>query len=945
MLNEVNSLREPQMQPMLGSEWRTWKHEVLKLFSMSKHVSNGGKLEQHSSDGPSTMDLQVSRKRPKLEVRRADSHASQVETNDPNTPLAVAIGSEFFNSQDTVREDNALSSVADKWVGVVVAAVKPEEMQIKPVALTNVNGGVKEPINPPSQNMELTPFTPSNEGMIKRSMESGNRSRQCMAYIESKGRQCVRWANEGDMFCCVHLASRFVGTTPKAEGTTASVDQPMCGGTTVLGTKCKHRALVGSLFCKKHRPKNDAENISNTPVVTNKRNYEEMVTSSDTSNCRDLVLLREESPLQVDPVSVMRSGSFIVNNSVVKYNNANEGQHCIGSYTGDGFSHCIENPTRFSLYCDNHLPSWLKRARNGKTRIVSKDVFMDLLKHCSSLQQKLHLHRACELFYKLLKSIMSLRNPVPMDIQLQWAISEASKDFSVGQFLMKLVCSEKERLCRIWGFSVDENAGVSSSVMGASSSLPPSAVDQTNENGNLSKCKVCSREFLDDQELNTHWMDNHKKEAQWLFRGYACAICLDSFTNKKVLESHVQERHHVGFVEQCMLLQCIPCGSHFGNNDELWMHVVSVHPHEFRISKPGQEQHNLPAVEDSSLRVEAGNSSQKENHSENVGTLRRFICRFCGLKFDLLPDLGRHHQAAHMGQNLVSTRPQKKGVRYYPYKLKSGRLSHPRFKKGLAAVSYRIRNRGAANMKKRIQAAKSVSMEAKTETQPQVTETSTLGRLADSQCSAVSKILFSEIQKTKPRPSNQEILSMARLACCKISLKASMEEQYGVLPERLYLKAAKLCSEHDVQVDWHQEGFACPNGCKFVKDPNLLSPLLPRVNGFVGQLYAVSSDHWNNEWKVDECHFVIDSRHLGPNPSQKATVLCSDISSGKELVPIACVVDEGLLDSINIDSGGSDKSSCCRPWESFNYTQKLLLDSSLDLDAEVCLWVHFNLFV
>ncbi|MCI28442.1 histone-lysine N-methyltransferase SUVR5-like, partial [Trifolium medium] len=95
--------------------------------------------------------------------------------------------------------------------------------------------------------------------------------------------------------------------------------------------------------------------------------------------------------------------------------------------------------------------------------------------------------------------------------------------------------------------------------------LMPPPINHSFDNENTIKCKICSMQFPDDQALGNHWMDSHKKEAQWLFRGYACAICLDSFTNKKLLETHVQERHHVQFVEQCMLLQCIPCGSHFGH--------------------------------------------------------------------------------------------------------------------------------------------------------------------------------------------------------------------------------------------------------------------------------------------------------------------------------------------------------------------------------------------
>ncbi|XP_062154230.1 histone-lysine N-methyltransferase SUVR5 isoform X2 [Alnus glutinosa] len=929
--NAVNSLWDSPVQPTLGSEWKTWKHEVMKWFSTSHPISSGGDLQQQTSDDLLTTSLQLSRKRPKLEVRRAEAHASQVETIGSGQAITLEIDSAYFNGRDTVtaatsalepcKEDDIKevatptdtpTRVPDKWDDIVVEPGNSELIEAEDVELT-----------------------PANEVGATISLEPGSKNRQCIAFIEAKGRQCVRWANDGDVYCCVHLSSRFIGSSAKPERT-LSVGTPMCEGTTVLGTRCKHRSLYGSSFCKKHRPQNETKGTSNFPE-TLKRKHEENLPSSETTECKEIVYMGEvESPLHVDPVSVAVD-AFHGRTSLTekpehpgKDCNCIEELHCVCYYLHGNLNPCLESPKRHSLYCEKHLPSWLKRARNGKNRIISKEVFIDLLRNCCSQEQRLRLHQACELFYKLFKSILSLRNPVPKEVQFQWAISEASKDFGVGEFFTKLVCTEKERLRRIWGFNADEVAQLSSSVM-EEPALLPMAVDGSHDDENTIRCKYCSEEFLDDEALGGHWMDIHKKEAQWLFRGYACAICLDSFTNKKVLETHVQERHHVQFVEQCMLLQCIPCGSHFGNTDELWLHVLSVHPVDFRLSKAGQ-QHNLSAGEDSPQKLELCNTAPVENNSANLGGFRKLICRFCGLKFDLLPDLGRHHQAAHMGPSLVSSRPSKRGIRYYAYRLKSGRLSRPRNKKGLAAASYRIRNRATASMKRRIQASKSLSTVA-VSIQPHVTEEASLGRLTESLCSAVAKILFSEIQKTKPRPNNLDILSTAHSACCKVSLVASLEGKYGVLPEHLYLKAAKLCSEHNIRVDWHQEGFICPKGCKAFKDPYLLSPLLPFPHGSVGNRLAHPSDPENNAWEVDECHYIIDSRHWGQNSIQKAVVLCDDISFGQELVPVACIADEGLLDSIHILADNSDGQNVM-PWESFTYVKKPLLDQSVGRDTE-----------
>ncbi|GLU13667.1 hypothetical protein SLE2022_302870 [Rubroshorea leprosula] len=956
--NEVRSLWDAPVQPTLGSEWKTWKHEVMKWFSTSHPISTAGGIGQRGSDG--SLNAQVSQKRPKLEVRRAETHASQVQTNNSDQTMTVEIDSDFFSSRDTVNanlstaelikvgdfmKDSTQTDVSNgstgRWDGIEVKAGNSELIKNVNFEVTTVNEEGKSSMDLQIHRTDVD-LTPVNEVVPKKSVDAGNKNRQCIAFIESKGRQCVRWANDGDVYCCVHLASRFTGSSAKTEGT-PSIDTPMCEGTTVLGTRCKHRSLYGSSFCKKHRPKNYSNSTHNSLEHAPKRKHEEINPSSETPSRRDIVLLKDgESPLQVEPVSILESNAFHGSNNLIekpehpiKDCNITQIHHCLGLYSQSGFHSCHENPKRYSLYCDKHLPSWLKRARNGKSRIVSKEVFIDLLKNCCSLEQKLHLHQACELFYKLFKSILSLRNSVPMEVQLQWALSEASKDFGVGEILLKLVSSEKERLERLWAFSSKEGAPMSPVK---EESVPlPSGINGSCDNEETIRCKICSVEFLDDRELGSHWLENHKKEAQWFFRGYACAICLDSFTNKKVLESHMQERHHGPFVEHCLLLRCIPCGSHFGNTEQLWSHVQSSHSADFRLSTVNVvQQPNMSKPEEPPAKVETLNkvSTENKNSSENSGGLRKLICRFCGLKFDLLPDLGRHHQAAHMGPGLVGSRPLKKGIRYYAYKLKSGRLSRPQFKKGLGAVSYRIRNRATATMKKRLQASQLLSTGV-ISVQPHITETVNLGQLVGSQCSDVAKMLLSKIHKAKPRPSNVDILSIVRTSCCKVSLKASLEKKYGVLPESVYLKAAKLCSEHNIQVEWHREEFVCANGCKLIKDPDLMSPLMPLLNGFTRLCSTDSLDHVSKEWELDECHFVIDSEHLRQSPRHKTSVLCDDISFGKEAVPVACVVDECLLDSLGIYGDGSGgENGLSMPWKSFTYVTKPLLDQSLDLDNE-----------
>ncbi|KAL9265412.1 Histone-lysine N-methyltransferase SUVR5-like protein [Drosera capensis] len=921
--DEVTFVRNSQGQPALGSEWKSWKQEAMKWFSASHPVTDSKDVDRSCKNKDQFYDSslitgpQNSQKRAKLEIRRAEPHSTVAENRSSYNDSMPEIDSRFFvgNSgasndltpatlkQEHLSEGAApLSSpagVADRWDELVLDNSNAESIHNTVVDAEPIN------IRMPGAN----------------SLYPVRKSRQCKAYIEAKGRQCVRWASEGDMYCCVHLGTRFVGQPLKpAEGTPApTVNSQMCEGTTTLGTKCKHHALQGSVFCKKHGPRDHVGKRS-LPAHQFKRKFDQYVSlSGDPYPDNNLLVDRS---MEEDRLNDGSSSIKMLEHSTIQ-SNSTEVLHCIGLGPQVSSLPCLESPKRHSLYCEKHLPSWLKRARNGKSRIVSKEVFVKLLAGCPTWEHKICLHQACELFYKLFRSILSLRNQVPREIQFQWALSEASKDPHVTEYLGRLVSYEKERIKRIWGFGLDNEPHGSSM---AEEQRTMGDEEEDDSDGTL-KCNFCSIEFSDDYALGNHWIDSHNKEAQWFFKGYACAICLDSFTNRKVLEAHVQERHHAQFVEHCMLVQCIPCGSHFGNSEELWVHVLSAHSDGFRQLKTGVRVHSV--AEGSMQKPFLGNIVSVENSSES--TVKRYICRFCGLRFDLLPDLGRHHQAAHMAPSSASGRPSKRGLRFYSYRLKSGRLSRPRFKRGIGGVSYRIKNKVAASLKKRILASSAASarvMNAKAH----VTQTAGLSGLTGLQCLSVAKILFAEAQKTKVHPSNHEILSIARCCCCRVNLEAMFEEKYGVLPERLCVKAAKLCSEHSIHIGWHQEGFSCPKGCKAQIEQNGLPLLALSTDKYESNRISALSDLDGDKWEKDESHYVIDSSHLSHKPSMPTIILCDDISDGQEAAPIPCMIDKNLVDSLHVPSVGFDGKLTFMPWESFSYVTKPLLGQSLQVD-------------
>jgi len=82
--NGVNTLWDvvAPMQSTLGFEWKTWKHHVMKWFSAPSSLSSSKDTQKQSSNDLYQANLQVCRKRSKLEVHGANRHASQVEIKD-----------------------------------------------------------------------------------------------------------------------------------------------------------------------------------------------------------------------------------------------------------------------------------------------------------------------------------------------------------------------------------------------------------------------------------------------------------------------------------------------------------------------------------------------------------------------------------------------------------------------------------------------------------------------------------------------------------------------------------------------------------------------------------------------------------------------------------------------------------------------------------------------
>ncbi|XP_078160844.1 histone-lysine N-methyltransferase SUVR5 isoform X3 [Carex rostrata] len=869
---EMDKLHNGFMQPEVAPEWKTIKQDVTKWFAASREDT-----KRPIGDGPVSPDPQISRKRPKLEIRRASTSCSP-------------------------HEENAVAATTP------VSSVKQVEV-IKPAD--------------PASASSATP--------------KGYSYRQCAAFIETKGRQCERWANDGDVYCCVHLNVRV-----DAYDRRAPVDAPLCRGTTTNGTNCKHRAKPGSVFCKKHRLQPGADLSAN--IQTN------IVSSLDIISFSNKLQDSANSPLSQiaqssagPSTSIILSPTFgqtttLIKNKLDSYNNtiasptnlprpspkptavtpSPTATHaltvacnsssalvvsasssisvlkCIGErfHPHEVFTECQEAAKKFDLYCQNHIPKFLKRARDGRSRPITKEVIIKLFKSCTSRQEKLLVHRACELLYSFLKSKLLIRRSRldPTD-QTDLISNVVSNDPEVGQYLLKLILSEKEKLSSIWGLGTDLNP------LPGNKSGNTNIVEQgegSNQNVRGLKCKICFQEFFDDQKLGLHWTDVHKKEARSLFRGYACAVCMEGFSSRKVLESHVQEKHgSVQALQQSTLFRCRSCNCHFPSPDQLWQHVLSSHVSEFTGT---QAKHTNTVA--APIQQIPDDGPQK------------FTCKICGLKFDLLPDLGRHHQEAHMDNTAGAS---------------SSSFTHRRGKYQLNRTRHLLNQQQPSFKFKKNQTSVKNSIKLTISNQTLVqdsvdTETTGLRQLTDEECSKVAQALFSGIHKSKPHPSNSDILSVARSTCCKVNLITELEAKFGSLPDNIYLKAAKLCSETDTRIEWHQEGFLCPKGCKAI-DPPALGPLSP-----IGEpLAPVEVD-----FEEEEYHVVLDSKHFGWSLKRDGIVLlCGDVSFGKEKVAIPCVLDEKIRDSLE---GLEEKlaNGISTPWKEFSYVTERVVDPSLE---------------
>eukprot|EP01018_Ginkgo_biloba_P028126 Gb_09467 [translate_table: standard] len=1036
--DDVARLWDAPVQPELGSDWKTWKEEGMKWFSTSNPPSTSdfdGECDRKSGEEHTDItNFEVSRKRPKLEIRRGETRASEVTDTGPSE-LQVhkeVIYSPFLNQQEMSSIGQGISFNN----GEGISNSCPEGMA---KTWNEVKESSGHQILPCTGGYREAPITEHELSSKNQLMGSEHRYRQCSAFMETKGRQCGRWANDGDIYCCMHLNFHSPDNARRMDQVESLPKTPICQGMTIYGRRCTHRCKNGSSFCLKHLLQDgqtvEADRTPNSSTIANNNKRVRLSVEGQPSErnatsagecCKEIS--QNESKLnltsgthfqdldEVSGSSAQRWSGVVDRHQRVEFLPhgfmATEKSAAKGPYQRTSWSRCIgwcrnnsgqcsHKAKPGSSYCEKHFPGSAGHGGKMNDRYVSSELLNKLLRSTSSEEEKMLLCRATDLLNEFMNVCLLEGTTYRSNSKgrvMDWIIGQVSKDVKAAEALLKMVSGEKEKLGKHLGVEEElekcgtalvpwihetqvqfssaaaEDDGKAKSITETGMPDSGTVVKYAFSDAQMLSCKLCGEEFSDSQALGRHWIINHKKEAQCFFRGYACRACNSPFTNKRGLERHVKIHHAGSLLEHCILILCIHCGSHFMNYEMLWQHVVSAHSEEFIRSmgileqvKDTQPLVHMEAKEGISNEVMVCENSKQEmscksglfsveknqnhltTHSGNTAkdkgfvnrnTVRRYTCRFCGLKFHLLPDLGRHHQAEHMATGSNN----------------SNKFSLPNRGKGLFTAKWRA-NKGSSKLMQNVGSSVGLKraaviarkkcperfeLQSPTRTKvsserPELSEKD--DRTTEFYCSAVAEMLLSEVQKTRPGPNNLEILGIARSACCRFNLHAVLEEKYGTLPERLYIKAARLCSEANIRVEWHREDFICPRQCRRMEDskpPVMLAPLpdvcLNPLPAELDDLRMVLGEiDTGDPWEKAESHLVLTSSDCERSHRQKTIVICEDLSFGREAVPVPCVLDEDVVD---LKESNDLHMDTYMPWQNFSYITERLLDPSLGLDTK-----------
>ncbi|KAJ7542310.1 hypothetical protein O6H91_10G100800 [Diphasiastrum complanatum] len=978
---EVALLWDKPEQSTLGSEWKDWKEAV---FVGGVEVGNGGKVTtfktvsapdladsnlQNSPNGSlirrrkeppmqqawpcngvDSTKFELSRKRSKLEIRR-------------RVPYPVSDTEPAME-----RHDQPLSEHSS-----TIAA--------KDSAVTSFQEGIPE-----NSNLAL-PITPTSRRL---SMNG----RFCLAFVAHKNRQCTRFANEGSLYCCKHLNFATNEASEKSEkvkylsgqlrGDNASYKSPalsfprtsyecrdICRAMTKYGRRCAFKVIKGSIHCKRHSVQNDA--ICSGEDVMVLGDGEKPVTQAI-----------EICPANVEPGALSFPTASIGPGSLTTSieRKLSNWRRCIGWCKRNG-EQCSHRAKVGTLYCKKHL--WL-----AKISVDASSQRFQLQETTSNADED-KLSRSKFMLDNYLKTALALNDRADRDETgvkskkelADKVLAEASKDMVVARILLRLVVQQKLNLEAVFGLQNSKDLRNSEAIVRSGNSqeheiahlsiadelktetksgphincsdvrMLDQDLNRCNNQADKLKCSICIEEFMELVSLGCHWKTSHYKEAQCFLKGYICRVCGQELTSKPAIDRHWKAQHE-GLLQTPAMPICMVCDGNFIDFDILWEHVVSIHSDHLSGAPTAS---SLPAIPSTSQDVNDAICSPAANvltavckgdaqdiltgvsnsnlpvasiPSKVEGDILKFKCKFCGKRFRILPDLGRHHQAEHMTSNPPGCQT-KKGKHYQRSFLNlhntesSGTMllapSAGRWKKRSKVV------KDGLNSLLRIKAAvQSLKQQNQTKnTNKEICESSVSPN--DGHGFLGNGLLLWSGPRLTGSPSDDDILSVANSVCCIVRLCSLLESKYETLPHEFSEKAFELCRGAMLTLDWIKEGFVCPNGCKKHGNPLDLAAVFNATPADMAE-----GNFGSLQEKLSSDAFPVSNTH-----ANSVKVICEDVSSGQESVPVPCVVDEDLIKSCNCASckeGNASQMDASNPWETFSYITRRLLKPSLGLDTK-----------
>lgn len=205
-------------------------------------------------------------------------------------------------------------------------------------------------------------------------------------------------------------------------------------------------------------------------------------------------------------------------------------------------------------------------------------------------------------------------------------------------------------------------------------------------------CCLCNQKFEQQSILGKHWKEQHKREAHLFEKCILCRICGKNgeiFRTKLGVVRHWRSAHPTVPMSCPGWSVCLMCDKECRDFDQLWQHVEDQHHgqwsspdfatrvnvallshegqmccfchevfsslwelqnHKNAFHKEQQLQHSGVKRNGGTMEPDGTGEDIKMVGTNGVDVPLKYTCRYCGMKFRLLPDLGRHHQADHRSQ-------------------------------------------------------------------------------------------------------------------------------------------------------------------------------------------------------------------------------------------------------------------------------------------------------